>query len=150
MSAMVVQDDSDRSRSPERGIRCGRGLRERWDDDLDMMSSVAPLLDSNWELLSLREKNHRLYIRLILVAKTWTWSELSMPEKLALVDPDDYDGHRMQIQTICTARLTKGRRHSSLWAYSVWRSLWIGIPRRALETHSQVDHHKAPIQGISM
>ena len=31
-----------------------------------MMSSAVPLLDSNWELLSLREKNHRLYIHLIL------------------------------------------------------------------------------------
>ena len=56
MSAMVVQDDSDRSGSPERGIRCGRGLLELWDDDLEMMSSVVPLLDSDWELLSLRER----------------------------------------------------------------------------------------------
>ena len=27
---------------------------------------------------------------------------------MALVDPEDYDGHRMQIQTICTARLKRG------------------------------------------
>ena len=72
-----------------------------------MMYSAVPLLDSNWELLSLREKNHRLYIHLILMAKKCTWSELSMPEKLALVDPEDYAGHRMQIQAICTARLRR-------------------------------------------
>ena len=83
---MVVQDDSDRSRSPERGIRCGQGLRERWAEDSEMMSSVVPLLDSNWELLIIREKNHRLYIHLILMAKKCTWSELFMPEKIALVD----------------------------------------------------------------
>ena len=41
------------------------------------------------------------------MAKNSTWPELSMPEKLALVDPDDYDGHRMQTQAICTARLKR-------------------------------------------
>ena len=72
-----------------------------------MMSSAVYLLDSDWDLLRLREKNHRLYIHLILMAKTCMWSELIMPEKLALVDPEDYDGHRMQIQTICTAGLRR-------------------------------------------
>ena len=90
-----------------------------WEEDLEMMSYAVYLLDSDWELLSLREKNHGLYIHLILMAKKCTWSDLSMPEKLALVDPEDYDGQRMQIQTICTARL---KRHVDKVPYGSTRS----------------------------
>ena len=76
-----------------------------WQDEGALMSSALPLLDAAWEQLSLKEKYQRLLIHLELRLRRTTWSGLSMQEKLAAVDPRNYDGYGIQIQAVCTARL---------------------------------------------
>ena len=77
--SVVVDDDSDVSRSPARGESHGSGVSQaNWQDERAMLSSAFPLLDAEWERLSLKEKNQRLLIHIELMLRKITWSGLSM------------------------------------------------------------------------
>ena len=107
--SVVVQAESDRSWIPVRGGSHGSGVSQAsWQDDRSMLSPAIPLLNDEWELLSLNEKNQRLRIHIELMLRKSTWSGLSMQEQLATADPRNYNGYVIQLQAVCTANLRGG------------------------------------------
>ena len=103
---VVVDVDSDVSGSPARGESHGSGVSQaNWQDERAMASSARLLLSDEWERLPFKEQS-RLLIHIELMLRQSTWSGLSMQDKLAAVDPRNYDGYGIQIQAVCTANQT--------------------------------------------